>query len=71
MATPVLERKRNATSHGSAGAGRPPGPSHTTLNRAVFYIPRFRRHLRRRLRSGMPLGAAWQSTRIRMREYRY
>ena len=35
----------------------------------VLYAPRFARHLRRRIRSDMPLSAALQSTRARMRDY--
>ena len=35
----------------------------------VFYAPRFARHLRRRIRSDMPLSAALHSTRSRMRDY--
>jgi two-component system, NarL family, response regulator DesR len=35
----------------------------------VRYAPRFARHLRRRIRSDMPLSAALQSTRARMRDY--
>ncbi len=40
------------------------------LTAAVLYVPRFSRHLRRRLRSRMPLSEAWESARDRMREYR-
>jgi len=40
------------------------------LNRALFYWPRFGHHLRRRMRSGMPFGEAWASSRQRMGDYR-
>jgi len=48
----------------------PPRPAHGWLNRTVLYVPRFARHLRRRLRSGMSLGRAWRSARLRMHDYR-
>jgi DNA-binding NarL/FixJ family response regulator len=37
---------------------------------AILYVPRFARHLRRRLRSHMSLPSAWASTRLRMLDYR-
>ncbi|HWK17864.1 MAG TPA: hypothetical protein VNR66_10470 [Solirubrobacteraceae bacterium] len=40
------------------------------VNAAVFYLPRFVRHYRRRRRSGMMLDEAWYSTRERLRAYR-
>lgn len=40
------------------------------VNRAVFYVPRFIGHLRRRRRSNMGFAEAWTSTRFRMREYK-
>jgi DNA-binding NarL/FixJ family response regulator len=48
---------------------RPRQPWHR-VTWAIFYVPRFARHLRRRLRSDMPLHEAWASTRERMLEYR-
>ncbi|HLJ03381.1 MAG TPA: hypothetical protein VKT31_08060 [Solirubrobacteraceae bacterium] len=39
------------------------------MNRTVYYVPRFMRHLRRRVRSNMSLGQAWRSARQRMQEY--
>jgi hypothetical protein len=68
MATPVTNR----------GSGRPrevgllihPEENYGPLNRTVFYVPRFTRHLRRRLRSNMSFMMAWRSARRRMREYR-
>lgn len=41
------------------------------LRASVLYVPRFSRHPRRRLRSGMSLSAAWKSARVRMRDYRH
>jgi CheY-like chemotaxis protein len=41
------------------------------LNRTFLYVPRFMRHFRRRLLSGMPSGEAWHSARLRMRHYAY
>lgn len=43
---------------------------HGPVNRALFYVPRLLKHLRRRLHSGMSLGEAWPSARARMYEYR-
>ncbi len=40
------------------------------LTAAVLYVPRFSSHLRRRLRSRMPLSVAWESARQRMGDYR-
>ncbi len=37
---------------------------------AILYVPRFTRHLRRRLRLNMSLRTAWASTRQRMLDYR-
>lgn len=37
----------------------------------LFYVPRFVRHLYRRLRSRMPFRLAWTSARARMRQYSY
>jgi hypothetical protein len=36
----------------------------------MLYTPRFLHHLRRRLLSHMGLATAWQSARMRMRDYR-
>jgi signal transduction histidine kinase len=45
-------------------------PASGRLQRVVLYVPRFMHHLRRRLLSHMGFAAAWQSTRMRMRDYR-
>jgi len=46
-------------------------PGLTTFTVTLFYVPRFVRHLYRRLRSRMPFRLAWASTRARMRQYSY
>jgi len=45
-------------------------PAEGRFQRSVRYTPRFMHHFRRRLRSDMRVGQAWQSTRVRMRDYR-
>lgn len=45
-------------------------PHHGALNRTLLYVPRFIRHLFRRLRADMPVSAAWHSARARMWNYR-
>ncbi len=39
-------------------------------NRTVHYVPRFVRHFRRRVKSGMTMRSAWRSARLRMHDYR-
>jgi DNA-binding NarL/FixJ family response regulator len=46
------------------------GEGHGLFSRAFLCVPRFARHLRRRLRANMPFGVACESARLRMREYR-
>ncbi len=48
----------------------PEEQSYGWLNRTVYYVPRFARHLRRRIKSGMSTRAAWHSARLRMHDYR-
>jgi DNA-binding NarL/FixJ family response regulator len=45
-------------------------PRDSWLKATVLYLPRFVRHLRRRLRADMPLPIAWSSARERMWDYR-
>jgi hypothetical protein len=71
MATPVLDQGRGRP--GEVGRIVPISPEqnhNSLLNRTVYYVPRFTRHFRRRLRSNMSLGHAWRSARQRMHEYR-
>jgi len=52
--------------------GPPAGGSSPELTRfiaTVLYVPRFVRHLYRRLRCRMPFRLAWASARTRMRQY--
>jgi len=70
MATPVMDQGRGRP--GEVGRIIPISPTHETygfVNRTVYYVPRFMRHLRRRVRSNMSLGQAWRSARQRMQEY--
>lgn len=45
-------------------------PAHGRVNRTLLYAPRFLKHFHRRLRSRMPVSAAWLSARNRMQAYR-
>lgn len=44
-------------------------PDLTRFTATLLYVPRFVRHLYRRLRSRMPFRLAWASARTRMRQY--
>jgi DNA-binding NarL/FixJ family response regulator len=44
--------------------------SGSSLRYALLYVPRFARHVSRRLRSKWPLAAAWAASRERMHSYR-
>ncbi len=44
-------------------------PDLTRFTATLLYVPRFVRHLYRRLRSRMPFRPAWASARTRMRQY--
>ncbi len=70
MATPVTSRRRGHTSEASVVLSLQPTLHHSWFNRTVFYVPRFMRHLRRRLKSHMRFGDAWHSARLRMLDYR-
>jgi DNA-binding NarL/FixJ family response regulator len=45
-------------------------PPRSSLRYTLLYVPRFVRHVCRRLRSRWPLGEAWASSRERMHSYR-
>jgi hypothetical protein len=70
MATPVVNRQRGGPREEGLLLPVQPTQNYSLMNRTVFYVPRFTRHLRRRLRSHMRLSEAWQSTRTRMLDYR-
>jgi len=61
---------RALTAHFVRELRRDAQTGHGWLNRTLLYLPRFIRHFRRRRRAHEALGMAWQSTRVRMREYR-
>ena len=70
MATPVTTRRRGQASEAPVVLPLQPTQTYSWFNRAFFYVPRFMRHLRRRLKSHMRLGEAWHSARVRMLDYR-
>jgi DNA-binding NarL/FixJ family response regulator len=81
--TADLLRELRATAQPRSATAQPvsisaaPDESHFTLvpdeqpqsRSNVLYVPRLLRHFRRRVRSGMPVAAAWSSARMRMRDY--
>jgi hypothetical protein len=67
MASPVLDR---GTEHDAAPVRIVVVSRRGWVNRTLLYVPRFARHLRRRMRAGMSLSSAWRSARVRMLDYR-
>ena len=70
MATPVMDRGHGRPSEVGRIIPISPEENHGLLNRTVFYVPRFTRHLRRRLSSNMTFSQSWRSARQRMHDYR-
>jgi hypothetical protein len=72
MASPALDQGTNQYPLDASRARLllPEEPAYGWWNRTVNYVPRFMRHFRRRIKSGMSMRTAWHSARVRMHDYR-